>query len=345
VLTLVSIAAICNAVQFPGLSSAIPRFLPTEHFGRANGAVHLGMAVGQMAAPTAAAALLVAGGIWTILVIDALSFLFASVLLLAIRFPHAARGTAAGAPPRNVRAGASRGWRYIRSHAGFIWLIALLALMNFNLGIAQVLMAPLVLSFADVHVLGRVMSIAGMGMAAGSVLLMIWGGPKRRIHGVLGFALLESVSLLLMGALSPSASLVAACAFGVLCALPLLVGCSQLLWQHKVPAAIQGSVFGVRFMVTKGVVPFAFLLAGPLSDRVFEPMMRPRGALANSVGAVMGTGPGRGIALLFIVLGLLSTLGVALAASSQRLRRLEEELPDDGLVQAPASGELADCPS
>jgi len=38
-----------------------------------------------------------------------------------------------------------------------------------------------------------------------------------------------------------------------------------------------------------------FLLAGPLADKVFEPMMAPGGFLAGSVGAFLGVGPGRGI--------------------------------------------------
>jgi DHA3 family macrolide efflux protein-like MFS transporter len=343
-LTLVALSSICNSVQFPGISSVSPRLIAPEHLGRANGAVHLGTAVGQLVAPATATTLLAAGGLWTILAIDALSFLVASTMLLAIRIPPAQGASVTSIHWRGVFADAKDGWKYIRGRMGFFWLLALFALMNFTLGIAQVLVTPFVLGFSDLHVLGGVMSFAGLGMVTGSVLLLVWGGPRHgRIRAVLCFALLESVSMLLLGVLRPSALLVAACAFGVLFATPLIVGCGQTLWQRKVPAAIQGRVFGIRFMVAQGVVPLAFLLAGPLADHVFEPLMKHQGPLSSSIGVVLGTGPGRGIALLFVVLGMLSILGVLLAASSPRLRHIEDELPDNGIADRRNSAELAGC--
>ncbi|EPX59033.1 Major facilitator superfamily MFS_1 [Cystobacter fuscus DSM 2262] len=344
ILALVALASICNSVQFPGLSSVSPRLIPPEQLGRANGAVHLGTAVGQLVAPAAATTILAAGSLWTILLIDALSFLVASTMLLVIHIPPAQGAATTRVHWRGVFADAKGGWQYLRGRRGFIWLLALFALMNFTLGIAQVLVTPFVLGFNDMHVLGGVMSFAGLGMVTGSVLLLVWGGPRRgRIRAVLCFALVESVSLLLLGVLRPSAFLVAACAFGVLFATPLVVGCGQTIWQRKIPAALQGRVFGIRFLVAQGVLPLAFLLAGPLADHVFEPLMRHEGPLSTSVGAVLGTGPGRGIALLFVVLGLLSILGVLLAATSPRLRRLEEEIPDNDITGRRTSAELAEC--
>ena len=150
----------------------------------------------------------------------------------------------------------------------------------------------------------------------GSVLLLVWGGPRRRrVLALLGFALLEGVAMMALGLLRPSAALVAGCAFAVLFAVPLVTGCAQVLWQLKVPAGLQGRVFGLRVLVAQGAIPLAFLIAGPLADHVFEPLWST---------------PGRGIALFFMLLGALSVLGVGWAARSSRLRRLERELDDTG---------------
>jgi hypothetical protein len=70
------------------------------------------------------------------------------------------------------------------------------------------------------------------------------------------------------------------------------------------------------------------LTAGPLADRVFEPMMAVNGPLSGSIGQVIGMGPGRGIGLLFVCMGLLLTLVTAVGCLSPRLRKVEEELPD-----------------
>jgi DHA3 family macrolide efflux protein-like MFS transporter len=340
-LGVIAMASICNAVQFPGLSSAIPRLVRPELLGRANGAVHFGAALGQIVAPAAAAAFLVAGGMGTILIINAFTFLFAIILLLAVRIPPAARIEGVEARPRNLLDEVRASWEYIRARPGFLWMLALIATTNFNVGVAQVLLTPFVLGFADVQVLGLIRSAGGIGMVMGGGLLMLWGGPQRRVNGVLCFALLESVFLMFLGLLRPSAMLAATCAFGVLFAVPLLAGCSQTIWQRKVHGSIQGSVFAVRFVIAQGVFPFAFVLAGPLADRVFEPLMNQGGFLSSSVGSVLGTGPGRGMGLIFVVLGLLGALGVALAATSRSLRCLEDELPDDGLALSEDSGNLA----
>jgi hypothetical protein len=81
-------------------------------------------------------------------------------------------------------------------------------------------------------------------------------------------------------------------------------------------------------MVAASVTPLAFLLGGPLTDYVFEPLLAPGGPLAGSLGQVIGVGPGRGIGLLFMVMGLLSVLLVIGGYLYPRLRRVEEELPD-----------------
>lgn len=330
---LIAIASVFNAVQFPGLSSAIPRLVRASLLGRANGLVQFGMCLGQIVSPAAAAAILSAGGIGVILVIDALTFVFALTLLAAVRIPPARLTEGVDQARRRLLEGIADSWRYVSTRPGLLWLLALITAMNFNLGMAQVLLTPFVLGFADVGVLGLVRSVGGIGMLVGGGLLMVWGGPRRLVNGLLSFLLLETTSLFFLGALRPSGTLAAACAFGVLFAIPVVAGCNQTIWQRKVPASMQGRVFAVRVMVGQGVFPFAFLLAGPLADGVFEPLMAGTSPLSQSIGLVLGTGPGRGVRLLFVVLGLLSTVAVALAASSRHLRRVEEELPDHGVSE------------
>jgi hypothetical protein len=201
------------------------------------------------------------------------------------------------------------------------------AVANFNLGMAQVLVPPLVLGFTSVKTLGQVVSVGGLGLLSGGALLMLWGGPRRLVHGALGFLLLQSLVLMLGGART-SVPLVAAGSFGILFAMPLIAGCIQTLWQRKVPPAIQGSVFAARVVVGQATLPLAFVIAGPLADHVFEPLMAKGGALSGSFGAALGVGPGRGVALMFMALSLLSLATVVMGSLSARLRRLEDDLPD-----------------
>jgi len=81
-------------------------------------------------------------------------------------------------------------------------------------------------------------------------------------------------------------------------------------------------------MVAMSTLPLSYLVAGPLADRVFEPLLMPGGPLAGSVGRILGVGKGRGIALMLILTGFFIILVVALASRSPRLMHLESELPD-----------------
>lgn len=56
--------------------------------------------------------------------------------------------------------------------------------------------------------------------------------------------------------------------------------------------------------------------------------MADNGLLANSVGKFIGTGLGRGIGLMFIIMGLLIIFSVIILSQYPRLRLVEDELPD-----------------
>jgi hypothetical protein len=123
--------------------------------------------------------------------------------------------------------------------------------------------------------------------------------------------------------------------------LPVANGSSQALWQAKVEPDVQGRVFAVRRVLAQAAGPVAMILAGPLADRVFEPLLQENGPLAGTVGEVVGVGPGRGIAFLFVLLGGLSIMFTLIAYMYPRLRNLEDEIPDydelPGLEAAPQS--------
>jgi hypothetical protein len=110
--------------------------------------------------------------------------------------------------------------------------------------------------------------------------------------------------------------------------MPIINGSSQAIWQTKVAPDVQGRVFAVRRMIAWSAMPLAYILAGPLADRVFNPLLVEGGALASSVGLVVGVGAGRGTGLLFMISGLLSIVVAAWGYVYPRVRHVEDELPD-----------------
>ncbi|MGB0386326.1 MAG: MFS transporter [Ardenticatenaceae bacterium] len=315
-----------NGFQWPAYTAATTQLVPKQHLGRASGMTQLAEGVAQLISPVLGGVLLVTIELQGVILLDLMTFLFALATLLLVRFPRVT-AVVRKAKKESWLHEAAYGFRYITDRPGLLGLLIFFAASNFLVGVVQVLATPLVLSFTSVDVLGTILSIGGIGMLLGSLLMSTWGGPQRLILGVLGFQLLGGLCIFLAG-LRPSALLFAAAAFLFFFGIPIGNGCSQVIWQRKVAPDVQGRVFAVRRMIALSCLPLAFLVAGPLTDQVFEPLMLPDGPLANSIGQFIGVGPGRGIGLLFIILGVFTMLATVLAYQYSPLRLVEDELSD-----------------
>ncbi|MCB0120732.1 MAG: hypothetical protein KDE58_00735, partial [Caldilineaceae bacterium] len=71
-----------------------------------------------------------------------------------------------------------------------------------------------------------------------------------------------------------------------------------------------------------------YLLAGPLADHVFGPAMAVDGPWAATLGWLVGTGPGAGIALMFVCTALCGSTMSLGAYLIPAIRRVEVDLPD-----------------
>src|SRR5262249_37723761 len=245
-------------------SAAPPFFVPKRLFGRAGGLVATADAIAQTVSPVAGALLLVSIKIQGIFLIDFGTFIFSTFTLLFVRFPKPLRTTEVTGVKSSLIREASYGWTYIWSRPGLFALLIFFAFTNFFSGFILVLTTPLVLSFASASVLGTVLSVGGIGFLSGSLLMGAWGGPRRRINGVFGFQIVRALCFILAGA-APSGRLIAIAAFSVFFSNPFIDGCSQAIWQTKVPADVQGRVFAARRMVAFSSIPLAYLCAGPLA--------------------------------------------------------------------------------
>lgn len=315
-----------GAFQWLAFSATITLLVPRKHLGRASGLVATGDSLGLLLSPLLGGVLLVLFQVQGIFLIDFATFIFAVATLLLVRIPQPFKNQHAPASESLLKE-ISFGCAYVMARPGLLGLLLFFACTNFLGGFLTVLTAPLILSFTTGPVLGMVLSIGGSGLLAGSLVMSAWGGPGRRMWGVFAFEILGGVCLVLAG-FSPSARLVAIAAFFFYFSRPFINGCSQAIWQSKIPPELQGRVFAVRRVLAWSTLPLAYLLAGPLADHLFEPLLSERGALASSVGLLIGTGPGRGIGFLFMILGLLIVLLVSLAYSYSRLRLVEDEITD-----------------
>jgi MFS transporter, DHA3 family, macrolide efflux protein len=339
VYVIVSALSVLGALEQPAFGSLAPRLVPKKQLDRANGMRMVAAASSEVLAPVTAGFLLLAIHIYGVILMDVVSFGLALATLLVVRIPH---GEVAGQDEAGDEAAAAQdsaggigallaefreGWRYITQRRGLLALLLFLGAVNFSAGFIDLLLIPMVLSFGSSSALGTVLSIGGLGMISTGVAVSVWGGPRRRVRGILGFSLLLTVATVI-GAARPNVAMVAIGAFVFMGSLGVIVSTNQSVWQTKVEPRMLGRAMAIVTMVASIPQLIAYALAGALADGVFEPLVGRDRVHSHALSLLIGDGPGRGIALLVMVMGLLIAVSVGVCAANPRLRRLEDELPD-----------------
>ncbi|MEJ2209345.1 MAG: MFS transporter, partial [Anaerolineae bacterium] len=322
-----------GTLQWPAFAATTSLLVPKKNLGRANGLMQFGQAASEILAPALAGVLVVTIRLGGVLLIDVATFVFAVATLLLVRVPRPEAAVVRGSGKTTLWNDLTLGWRYISARPGLKGLLLFFAVVNLLWAMVGALITPMILSWTTSDELGLIVAIAGAGMFAGSLLMSTWGGPRRRIDGVLRFELLSGLCFVLMG-LRPSFWPVAAGAFGAHVTIAVVFGSNQAIWQSKVAPEVQGRVFATQQMVARAAAPLAYLLAGPLADRVFNPLLTADSPLAGGIGQLLGTGPGRGIGLIFVLMGAVKVAVTLIGRASPRIRYVEDELPD--AVLAPA---------
>ncbi|MFD3677083.1 MFS transporter [Streptomyces sp. NPDC058613] len=342
---MISLLSTALAFQRVAWGSAVPQLVPKRFLGRANGVVQMAFGLAQFLVPLIAVGILHVIGLGGILVFDVVSYLIATGVTLAVRFPDAMAATRRESVGAEIRAGFQRalGNRYFR--AMLFWF----AVLNIFLSPLFLLVTPLVLSFSSTASAGWVSTAAGLGAVLGGLTLLVWGGPRRmRLRGVL-LATLGLAAACVVTGLRPSVTVVAVGAFGMTYGLALLNGIYATVVQTKVPMRFHGRVIAVNTMVAWSTLPIGFALVAPAGPGLLQPLMDEGGALASSVGALIGTGDGRGIGLLYLVFGLAMAALVLISLCIPVLARFDREVPDaesDDLIgletlQARAKSEMS----
>jgi MFS transporter, DHA3 family, macrolide efflux protein len=323
----------------PAFMATMGVMVPRQHFTRASGLMHTSGAVNGILTPLLAGVLVTTIGLGGILLIDFVTFLVAVGTLAAVRIP---RPEPSGQPRRPLLREAHDGWAFVRRYRGLVVLMLYFPVINLATGMVNPLFSPMVLSFATPAELGLVVSLSSVGLLCGGLALSVWGGPRRMVLGLVCGQALAGVCLVLLG-LRPSLPLVTAAMVLNMVLAPMGQSCSQALWLSKTPQEMMGRVLAIRQMLAISTAPLAALACGPLAERVFNPLLQPGGALAGSVGRVLGVGPGRGIGLMYVLIGGFLVAMTALLYAHPRVRRLEDEVPD-AVPGRPAPGPVEPAP-
>jgi DHA3 family macrolide efflux protein-like MFS transporter len=323
-------ASAFESFQFPAYSSAISTMVDKKHYMRANGMLSMAGSASGIVAPILAGGLLVLIGIDGVMLIDIATFSVAVLALAFVSIPRPARSEVGERARGSLLKESVFGLRYIFGNRSLLGIQLAVCSMNLVFGLGFTVLAAMILarSGSDNLVLGTVETLMGVGGVVGGALVTAWGGPKRKVPTlVFGWAGISLLGLAVLG-IGQGVVVWSIGAFFSTFFFPITGGASQAIWQAKVPPDIQGKVFAARRTIGQISAPIAMLAAGPLADYVFEPMMRSPTGVAVAFSRVVGSGPGAGMGLMFLALGVVGAVVAFAGYVFPSYRHAEALLPD-----------------
>lgn len=323
-------ASTFEAFQFPAFSAAITMMLDKQDYGRASGMRSIAESGSTIVAPVFATIVLVAFGIGGVLLIDVITFVIAMATLIFVLIPEPDQTDTGRKAQGSLLTESLFGFRYIAANPPLLGIQIIFSFVNLFGIISFTLLPIMVLARTgnDEVTLATVQSMLGIGGLIGGIIMSIWGGPKRRVHGVfMGMFLSGIFGQMLLG-IGQNVITWSVGAFMLMFFIPFVNGSNQAIWQSKVPPDLQGRVFSVRRLVAQITMPIGILLIGPLADTVFEPAMMTGGALVPIFGDLVGIGAGAGMGVMFLITGFLGALSGLAGYIFPFVRNAEDILPD-----------------
>ena len=203
------------------------------------------------------------------------------------------------------------GWAAMLAVPGLIGLVVFTTFNNLSSGVYMALLDPYGLNMFSVEMWGIVFGVAGTGFIIGGALVAKWGLGRNPVRtmlllvaglGVVGAALcLREWPWLFIGGI-----------WVFMVMMPAIEAAEQTVIQKVVPYEKQGRVFGLAMTFEAAAAPITSFLIAPIAEFWIVPYM-DSGAGQDRWGWLLGEGESRGIALIFIWAGLITTV-IALAA-------------------------------
>jgi MFS transporter, DHA3 family, multidrug efflux protein len=312
---------IAGNIRSIALMTLVTLLIPEDRRDRANGLVGTTLGVSFLVTSVISGLLVAAGGMFYVLLLGMVALVLSVVHLALVRVEEQPEGAAtqdaeSTDPQAKEHKVDLRGTlRIVRGVPGLLALIGFACFNNFLGGAFMALMDAYGLYLVSVQTWGLLWGALSACYIIGGLAVAKTGLSKNPIR----LLLLVNVAFWGVTCLFPLRSSVILLAAGMAIYMvlgPYAEASEQTILQKVVPYERQGRVFGFAQSVELAASPLTAFLIGPITQLIFIPFMTT-GAGAELIGGWFGTGPDRGIALVFVLLGLVG-LGVTILALFSR---------------------------
>ena len=312
------------------LSTVVTMLVPADGRDRANGLVGTTNGASFLVTSVISGLLVGLSGMFHALLVAVTVTVGVIVHLAVIRIPGD-RAAASGDGTQTHRLDLRGTIAVVAAIPGLFGLIAFTALNNFLGGVFMALLDAYGLSLVSVEVWGLLFGVLSSGFIVGGLIVARRGlgaNPLRTLLAV-------NVVMWAVSSVFTLRSWILLLAVGMfvwLCLVPFAEAAEQTVLQKVVPFERQGRVFGFAQSVEMAASPLTAFLISPIAQFVAIPFMTT-GAGVELIGGWFGTGPERGLALVFTITGLLGLLITLVAFRTPAYRRLSRRYQE-----APAAG-------
>ena len=283
--------ATAEAFFRPAVTGLLPQTVPEEEIQEANALRSMADNLAEFAGPALATLLVLGWSPAAAFGLDALTFLYSAVLLIRVRPRERGVVAAPGTPPASVLADLRAGFAEVRSRS---WVWATLA--SFCVALF-VLIAPLYVvgadvardQYGDIAVFGYVLAAFGIGTVGGSLVALRWR-PRHPMRMAMVMALGVPGAIGLFAAGAPIVITVAAQVIG-----GAGIALFDVWWltalAERIPPDMLSRVTSYDWAFSFGLMPFGYLLAGPVEAAVGATNLLLGGAVIAFVALALGLLP------------------------------------------------------
>jgi len=311
--------AVVENMRNIALSTTVTLLVPVERHANANGLVGTVQGVAFMITSVfSGLSIGLLGMGWTLLIAIALTAV-ALVHLLFLRIPEEQPHVVEKAPFLDLRGSITA----VRAATGLFALIIFSTFNNFIGGVYMALMDPYGLELFPVELWGIVLGVTSTGFIVGGLVIAKFGLGKNPIKTML-------LLVIVMGLLGATFTirefwwLYAAGIFVYMAIIPAVEAAEQTVIQKVVPFRTQGRVFGFAQAFESAAAPITAFLIAPIAEFIIIPFM-DTDAGRSTFGWLLGEGEARGIALVFLVAGLVMVLAAVGAFFTKSYRRISAQ--------------------
>ena len=301
----VFVSAIFSSLLDPSYRATITDLLSKEEFSKASGLVSLAGSARYLFSPVIAGLLLAYHDISLLLLIDISTFFVTITTTFIVR-----RGIKAKQPTekQSFLGSMKEGWRAIHIEKGVFVLVLCSSLITLFLGTLQILVEPMILSFADSKVLGIVETLCASGMLVSGILLGGFG-IKKEYGKVLQISFFMAGIFMIGMSIFENLFSISIFGFFFFATLPFCNNCMDYLCRINIPDALQGRAWGfIGFLSQIGYV-IAYAVSGLAAD---------------GLGSLSGMGVGRGAAFMIGISGVLLSLVAVTLLRFPAIKELEK---------------------